>query len=181
MHKDDEHKTSFFRDKWPRASYNPNKSPRISLPIPGFITADSISPQSTLLNTETWKMCGAISPGDSNGACGHQRSPSPVSPLPTHFGLSSNHDISLITAPVAASPSRNYCSLFSYLPNHVSKRFSKRAQSDPWIAEKFHRYSFNRRYTLGTDTYFLAEVITLFFFNLQLLILEYTKLPSRMC
>lgn len=120
------------REKTARPSYNPSKGPFIPLPIPGFISSDNFT---HLSDSEALRI-------------NLHRSPSPLSPIPA----------SLASTPLAHEPPHSRLSLFNYLPNHVSKRFSKRAQSDPWIAEKL-RYSFNRRYTLGTDSYFLAEVI----------------------
>ena len=45
----------------------------------------------------------------------------------------------------------------SYLP---FRRFSKRAQSDPWIAEKLQRSPYtSRRFTLGTDNFVFSDEV----------------------
>lgn len=126
------HGDARHRDKSPRPSYNPSKGPFIPLPIPGFISSESLN---HINDPEPFRI-------------DLHRSPSPLSPIPA----------SLAATPIASEVPHSRLSFFNYLPNQMSKRFSKRAQSDPWIAEKL-RYSFNRRYTLGTDTYFLAEVL----------------------
>ena len=88
--------------------------------------------------------------------------------LPTlNLNLKSPNKASFLNSEIT----KNHYSIFNYLSNNVSKRFSKRAQSDPWITNKFFKYYFNRRYTLGTD-YFQTEASISF---LSLLYLFFEK------
>src|SRR5690606_31481744 len=58
------------------------------------------------------------------------------------------------SAATAAATSQHAAFASSSLLSYITfKRFSKRAQSDPWIAEKLLRSPFvGRRFTLGTHT-----------------------------
>lgn len=88
------------------------------------------------------------------------KQPSRICPLPIPGFVSGNLSPPLLLEsdpqlnnkqPEIAPTIRTGYSIFNYLPNQVSKRFSKRARSDPLITNKIYKYSFNRRYTLETD------------------------------
>jgi hypothetical protein len=84
----------------------------------------------------------------------HSSTSSPGSSLAPMAPTSGNDLASTVTPNSFSLPSSN---LLSYLP---FRRFSKRAQSDPWIADKILRSPCpSRRFTLGTDNFtFSSEV-----------------------
>lgn len=55
------------------------------------------------------------------------------------------------------------------------KRFSKRAQSDPWICDRMKKYFFCRRFTVGGNNALIAPTSVIFIILLLILLSYFLK------